>query len=137
MFPVFQQATSLVAYCYEIVSYSVNFGQYVPPPFTVTVNKPLGTLFVSLPSIYQTYSLQTTSGALAEAFKNPKTKLVMLDSFKSIITGSDGYYMFCDLVALSGQPSLLCPLTILMMQIVLPRMLLLFPILFKSATRST
>jgi hypothetical protein len=47
-----------------------------------------------------------TSGALAEAFKNPKTKLVMMDSFKSIVTGSDGYRMFCDLVALSSQPSL-------------------------------
>jgi hypothetical protein len=105
-FPAFQQATSLIAYCYEIVSYSVNFGHYVPPPFTITVNEPLGTLFVSLPSIYQTYSLQTTSGALAEASKNPKTKLITLDSFKSIVAGSDGYRMFCDLVALSGQPSL-------------------------------
>jgi hypothetical protein len=105
-FPVFQQATSLIAYCYEIVSYSVNFGHYVPPPFTITINEPLGTLFVSLPSIYQTYSLQTTSGALAEALKNPKTKLITLDSFKSIIAGSDGYRMFRDLVALSGQPSL-------------------------------
>jgi hypothetical protein len=45
MFLVFQQATSPIAYCYENVSYSVNFGQYVPPPFTVTVNEPLGTLF--------------------------------------------------------------------------------------------
>jgi hypothetical protein len=53
---------------------------------------PLGTLFVSLLSIYQTYSLQTTSGAVAEAFKNPKTRLITLDSFKSIIAGSDGYH---------------------------------------------
>ncbi len=63
-------------------------------------------LFMSLLCIYQTYSLQTTSGALAEAFKNPKTKLITLDSFKSIIAGSNGYRMFHDLVALSGQPSL-------------------------------
>jgi hypothetical protein len=105
-FPVFQQAMYLIAYCYEIVSYSVNFGYYVPPPFTITVNKPLSTLFESLPHNYQTYFLQMTSGALAEAFKNPKTKLNMLDSFKSIVTGSDGYLMFRDLVALSGQPSL-------------------------------
>jgi hypothetical protein len=61
---------------------------------------------MSLLCIYQTYSLQTTSGALAEAFKNPKTKLITLDSFKSIIAGSNGYRMFHDLVALSGQPSL-------------------------------
>jgi hypothetical protein len=69
------------------------------------INEPLSTLFMSLPSIYQTYSLQTTSGTLAEAFKNSKTKLITLDSLKSIITGSDSYGIFCDLVALSGQPS--------------------------------
>jgi hypothetical protein len=74
-FPVSQQATSLIAYCYEIVSYSINFGHYVPPPFTITVNEPLGTLFVSLPSIYQMYSLQITSGTLTEAFKIPRAKL--------------------------------------------------------------
>jgi hypothetical protein len=45
-----------------------------------------------------------TSGALTEAFKNPKTKLITLDSFKSVV--ADGYRMFRDLVALSGQPSL-------------------------------
>ncbi len=73
-------------------AYSVNFGHYVPLPFTVTVNEP------------QTYSLQTTSGTLMEAFKNPKTKLITLDSFKSAV--ADGYCMFRDLVALSGQPSL-------------------------------
>jgi hypothetical protein len=105
-FLVFQQATSLIAYCYEIVSYNVNFGHYFPPPFTITINEPLGTLFVSLPSIYQTYSLQTTSGTLAEAFKNLKTKLITLDSFTSHVTGSDSYCMFRNLVALSGQPSL-------------------------------
>jgi hypothetical protein len=105
-FLVFQQATSLIAYCYEIVHYHVNFGHYVPAPsFTVAVNEPFCTLFVSPPSVYQAYSLQTTSGALAEAFKNPKTKLVMLVSFKSIVTGSDEYRMFRGLCALSGQPS--------------------------------
>jgi hypothetical protein len=46
---------------------------------------------MSLPSIYPTYSLQMTSDTLAEAFKNPKTRLITLDSFKSIVTGSDGY----------------------------------------------
>jgi hypothetical protein len=61
---------------------------------------------MSLPSIYPTYSLQMTSGTLAETFKNPKTRLITLDSFKSIVAGSDGYRMFRDLVALSGQPSL-------------------------------
>jgi hypothetical protein len=97
---VFQQATSLIAYCYEIVSYHVNFGHYVPLSFTVAINEPFSTrLFVSLPSVYQAYSLQMTSGTLVEAFKNSKTKLVMLVSFKSIVTGSDG-------CALSGQPSL-------------------------------
>jgi hypothetical protein len=94
-FLVFQQATSLIAYCYEIVHYHVNFGHYVrAPSFTIAVNEPFCTL------------LQTTSGALVEAFKNPKTKLVMLVSFKSIVTGSDEYRMFRGLCALGGQPSL-------------------------------
>jgi hypothetical protein len=34
------------------------------------------------------------SGTLAEASKNPKTKLITLDSFKLIITGPDGCIMF-------------------------------------------
>jgi hypothetical protein len=42
-FLVFQQATSLIAYCYEIVSYHVNFGHYVPLSFTVAVNEPFST----------------------------------------------------------------------------------------------
>jgi hypothetical protein len=72
-FLVFQQATSLIAYCYEIVSYHVNFGRYVPLSFTVAIKEPFSThLFVSLPSIYQAYSLQMTSGTLVEDSRTPR-----------------------------------------------------------------
>ena len=105
-FPAFRRGTSLSAYCYEIVHYSLQFGHYVPPPFTLTSDSDLGILFSELPRRYQVYSLQTTRGLLAEAFKCSHVKLVTLDSISAVIVGNDGYQIYRDLVALSGQPQL-------------------------------
>ena len=59
-FPVFRRGTSLSAYCYEVTNYALQYGHYVPPPFTLTSDNDLGILFEELPAIHQSYSLQTT-----------------------------------------------------------------------------
>ena len=105
-FPTFRAGSSLSAYCYEIVNYSLQYGHYVPPPFTLTAEEVYGKLYPKLPAVYQDYARQTTSGALAEAFKNPKTKLITLESLAPVVVGTDGYQIYSDLVALSGQPQL-------------------------------
>jgi hypothetical protein len=105
-FPAFQQATSLIAYCYEIVL------QYQLRPLCPTAfyhyrqRAPWHSLREPAEHLSDILLADDKWRTLAEAFKNPKTKLIMLDSFKSIVAGSDGYRMFCNLVALSGQPSL-------------------------------